>query len=53
MSKKFEDLVGRATCQMRVMFRERRKFKVIAKELEDFTRKGIAKENKIREGCNG
>lgn len=42
MSKEFDNLMRRATCQMRVMLRERRRFKVLAKELETFTKKGIA-----------
>ncbi len=42
MSKEFDDLVRRTTCQMRVMLRERRRFKILAKELEAFTNKGIA-----------
>jgi hypothetical protein len=42
MSKDFDDLVRRTTCQMRVMLRERRRFKLLAKELETFTKKGIA-----------
>ncbi len=36
MSKDFDNLVRRATCQMRVMLRERRRFRVLAKELETF-----------------
>ena len=39
MSKEFDNLVRRATCQMRVMIRERRRFNVLAKELETFTRR--------------
>jgi hypothetical protein len=42
MSKDFDDLVRRATCQMKVMLRERKRFKVLAKELETFTKKDIA-----------
>jgi len=38
MSKKFDDLMGRVTCQMRVMLKERRKFNVLAKELRVFTK---------------
>lgn len=41
MSREFDDLVRRATCQMKVMLRERRRFRVLAKELETFTKKGI------------
>ena len=41
MSKDFDNLVRRATCQMKVMLRERRRFKVLTKELETFTKKGI------------
>ena len=42
MSKEFDDLVRRTTCQMKVMLEERKKFRVLAKELETFTKKGIA-----------
>ncbi|MBA7679723.1 hypothetical protein ES703_88025 [subsurface metagenome] len=42
MSKNFDDLVRRATCQMKVMLRERRKFNILAQELETFTKKDIA-----------
>jgi len=42
MSKRFNDLVRRITCQMKVMLRERRRFRVLAQELETFTKKGIA-----------
>ena len=42
MSKDFDDLVRRTTCQMRVMLEERRRFNVLAKELKTFTNKGIA-----------
>jgi hypothetical protein len=42
MNRRFDDLVRRATCQMKVMLRERRRFKVLAQELETFTKKGIA-----------
>jgi hypothetical protein len=38
MSRRFDDLVRRITCQMKVMLRERRKFNVLAKELRTFTK---------------
>ena len=38
MSKDFDNLVRRATCQMRVMLRERRRFNVLAQELRAFTK---------------
>jgi hypothetical protein len=42
MSRKFDDLVRGVNDQMRIMLKERRRFKVLAKELETFTKKGIA-----------
>jgi len=41
MSKEFDNLVRRATCQMRRMLEERRRFNVLARELETFARKDV------------
>ncbi|MBA7610463.1 hypothetical protein ES703_17671 [subsurface metagenome] len=38
MNRRFDDLVRRTTCQMKVMLRERRKFNVLAQELRAFTK---------------
>lgn len=38
MSKRLDDLVGRVTCQMRVMLQERRKFDILVKEFRAFTK---------------
>ncbi|MBA7652790.1 hypothetical protein ES703_60629 [subsurface metagenome] len=38
MSKEFNKLVRKATCQMKRMLEERRKFNVLAQELTAFTK---------------
>jgi len=51
MSKEFDNLVRRATCQMKVMLRERRRFRVLAQELETLAKKGIVdRQQQEREG---
>lgn len=42
MSKGFDNLVERITCQMRRMLEERRRFNVLVKEFRELTGKGIA-----------
>ncbi|GAI96208.1 unnamed protein product [marine sediment metagenome] len=51
MSNEFDDLMRRATCQMRVMLRERRRFRILAKELEDFSKEGNCKQKYNKRGA--